>query len=261
MSDRDRVVNKEDAPTGNLLVEEETNVTEEQAPVEAKPSVEVPEKFKGKELDDIIKSYSELEKQYGKQAQELGETRKLADQLVQRELQTAQSAPKADEADDEDEFDYDNPLKSIDRLVEKKLRPVTEKLSANDSANVQKKLADKHPDFMDVVQSSEFGEWVNSSPVRQDLYSRANVNLDFNSADELLSTFKALHPKAEQAKPDSKAQQERVNEMTTESGSSGQTSTKVYKRKELINLRATNPKEYWARADEFKQAYVEGRVR
>lgn len=254
MSDIDRVVNDNEKPTGELLVEEETVVTEEPT-----PAIEIPTKFKDKGIEDIIKSYSELEKQYGKQAQELGETRKLADQLVQRELQTAQSKPEA-EAEAEDEFDYDNPLKSIDKLVERKLKPVKDKLSKDEEYQVRSTLKAKHPDFMEVVQTDEFGEWVNSSPIRQNLYSRANVNLDLDAAEELLSTFKALHP-AEKPKQDTKKTQERVNDMTLESGSSGQTSTKVYKRKELINLRATNPKEYWARADEFKQAYMEGRVR
>ena len=49
--------------------------------------------------------------------------------------------------------------------------------------------------------------------------------------------------------------------MTTESGSSGQTSTKVFKRKEIINLRTQNPTKYWEMADEIRQAYADGRVR
>jgi hypothetical protein len=96
-----------------------------------------------------------------------------------------------------------------------------------------------------------------------DLYSRANNNLDLEAADELLINFKAQRQQGSTASISDKERnvQSRVADMTTESGSSGQTSTKVFKRKEIINLRTQNPTKYWEMADEIRQAYVEGRVR
>ena len=65
-------------PEGALMgLQEERQVTA--GGVQA-PSVEVPEKFRNKSLEDIIASYKELESQYGRQGQELGELRKVADQ-------------------------------------------------------------------------------------------------------------------------------------------------------------------------------------
>jgi hypothetical protein len=260
--DKGRVVNDtSEELTGNLYEEEGTQenqiITEQE-----KPQYEIPSKFKDKGLEDVVKSYSELEKSFGKQAQELGDARKLADRLVQRELDSKTVAP-APQVDNTVEFDYDNPIESINKLVEQKLRPVSDKLTKTDAYQAQQELSSKHPDYQSLVQSDEFNEWVNSSNVRVDLYSRANNNLDIEAASELLDTFKALHPQAKETSKEDKAGkiQERVADMSTESGSSGQVSTKIFKRKEIINLRTNNPTKYWEMADEIRQAYADGRVR
>ena len=39
-------------------------------------SPKIPDKFQGKSVEDIVRSYTELEQTYGKQAQELGELHK-----------------------------------------------------------------------------------------------------------------------------------------------------------------------------------------
>ena len=47
---------------------------------------ELPEKYKGKSLEEIIRMHQEAEKLIGRQAQEVGETRKLVDQLIQQQI-------------------------------------------------------------------------------------------------------------------------------------------------------------------------------
>jgi hypothetical protein len=47
-------------------------------------SDDIPDKYRGKELSDIIKMHQEAEKLIGKQAQEVGEVRKLADELIKQ---------------------------------------------------------------------------------------------------------------------------------------------------------------------------------
>ncbi len=261
MSTPERIVEPE-VITGTLEVEEQT-----QEPINqelTQPQVELPAKFKDKSVEDIVKSYTELEKQFGRQAQELGDTRKLADSLVQKELHSQNNTPSIENEEEEFEFDYDNPKESIRKLVQKELDPLKQSVTKTDVAMAQRQLQEKHPDYPQVVQNEDFTQWVNSSPIRMDLYHRANNNHDLEAAVELLDTFKQLHPVkdtvTEQAEQKQKVA-ERVNEMTTESGSSGQTGTKIYKRSEIINLRASNPTEYWQRAEEFRAAYAEGRVR
>jgi len=262
MSDTGRVVNEKEEATGELYVEDPVQENNETVNNEQeKPQYEIPSKFKDKGIEDIVKSYSELEKSFGRQAQELGDARKLADQLVQRELdsETKQASQQAESV----EFDYDNPLESISKLVDQKLQPVREKLTKADAVTAEQQLKSKHPDYIEVVNTNEFNEWVNSSNVRIDLYARANNNLDLDAADELLNNFKALNPRVEDTSKGEKQQkvQERVADMSTESGSSGQTSTKIFKRNEIINLRTHDPAKYWEMAEEIRQAYADGRVR
>src|SRR6056297_1023845 len=59
---------------------------------------ELPPKFKGKKLEDVVQSYLNLEKELGRKGQEVGELRKLADQLVERDL--GRSGPPPTQAEE-----------------------------------------------------------------------------------------------------------------------------------------------------------------
>jgi len=223
---------------------------------------EVPDKFKDKSIEDVSKSYEELEKKLGRQAKELGDTRKLADDLLRQELDKNKQT-SAQELEEPTEFDYDNPLESVKKVIQQELAPVREQLQANRDVSTRDKLAQQHPDYMDIAASPEFSDWVNSSPIRVDLYRRANDQLEYNAAVELLDTWKALNPAKETPSKANtqKVTKQKINELSTESGSTGQTSTKTFSRRELINLRATNPNKYYEMADEIRDAYANGRVR
>ena len=71
----------------------------EEQKIEQKP--ELPEKYRDKSLDEIVRMHQEAEKLIGKQAQEVGEVRKLADELIKQNLgsrqqQTRQEEPEVD---------------------------------------------------------------------------------------------------------------------------------------------------------------------
>jgi len=54
---------------------------------EPKPEVpELPDRYRGKSIEDIVKMHQEAEKVIGRQAQEVGEVRKLADELIKQNL-------------------------------------------------------------------------------------------------------------------------------------------------------------------------------
>jgi len=63
----------------------------EEPVVEEKPEVVIPDKYQGKSVEDIVKMHQEAEKLIGKQAQEVGEVRRLADELLKRELSQKQA--------------------------------------------------------------------------------------------------------------------------------------------------------------------------
>ena len=231
-------------------------------PENKEPEYVVPDKFKDKSIEDVSKSYEELEKKLGRQAQELGDTRKLADDLLRQELEKNKQT-QAPQQDQPTEFDYDNPLESVRKMIQQELNHVREQLKATQDVSTRDKLAQQHPDYMDIAASPEFSDWVNSSPIRVDLYRRANDQLEYNAAVELLDTWKALNPTKETPSKveTQKVTKQKINELSTESGSTGQTSTKTFSRRELINLRATNPQKYQDMSEEIRQAYAEGRVR
>tara|TARA_Y100001963_G_scaffold35311_1_gene49231 strand:- start:1214 stop:2008 length:795 start_codon:yes stop_codon:yes gene_type:complete len=254
-------------PNVQEQVNAELEATEEVV-AETEQNYEIPNKFKDKSAQDIAKSYEELEKKLGRQAKELGDTRKLADDLLRQELDknkqaTAQQGIPSTTVEEPTEFDYDNPLESVKKVIQQELAPVREKLQATQDVSTRDRLAKQHPDYMDIAASPEFSDWVNSSPIRADLYRRANDQLEYNAAVELLDTWKALHPAKETPSraATQKVTKQKINELSTEAGSTGQTSTKTFSRRELINLRATNPNKYYEMADEIRDAYANGRVR
>ena len=85
----------------------------ETAPTQEEPTI--PEKYKGKSLDDIIRMHQEAEKLIGRQAQEVGEVRKLADELIKRQI-TPQDQPAKAIEDDTDFFA--DPVKAVNKAVE-----------------------------------------------------------------------------------------------------------------------------------------------
>jgi hypothetical protein len=88
-----------------------------------------------------------------------------------------------------------------------------------------------------------------------------------NAAHELLSTFKELRQvkTVQQQRQSSVEEQSSLNQalktVAVDTGGSGETSKKVYRRADLIRLRMTDPARYEAMNDEILAAYASGRVR
>ena len=62
-----------------MLIDEEPNPPSEIEAVEETKAPELPEKYRSKTLEEVIRMHQEAEKLIGKQAQEVGEVRKLAE--------------------------------------------------------------------------------------------------------------------------------------------------------------------------------------
>jgi hypothetical protein len=243
-------------------VENTDNQTTEQveAPKEEVKSV-IPEKYQGKSVDDIIKMHQEAEKLIGKQAQEVGEVRKLADDLIKQNLQST-NKPIVEEP--EVDF-FEDPQKAILKTVNNHPDVVAAKQAAQEfkKMQIQQKLSQKHPDFVQVVQDAGFAEWVKQSPVRMGLYAKADGEFDFDSADELLSTYKQLKTvqTKQVAAADNMARQQSLKAAAVDVGGTGESSKKVYRRTDLIRLKMTDPDRYEALQPEIMLAYSEGRIK
>ena len=127
----------------------------------------------------------------------------------------------------------------------------------------QAMLQKKHPDFAEVTKDGEFIEWVKGSQLRLNMYAQADSNYDFQSADELLTTFKQIRgTRSNQAKEEgNQALKKNLQAASVDVGGTGETSQKVYRRADLIRLRMTDPRRYEALSDDIMQAYAEGRVK
>ena len=245
-----------DTDTTHKITESETK----SVPVE-----DVPEKYKGKSVAEIAKMHEEAEKLIGRQANEVGELRKLTDEILKQQL--ANSQPKKEQEAPEVDF-WSDP----DTYLNKKLENHPDILAAK-QAQLQMKhqqaseaLHKKHPDMLEVVADKEFQDWVAASKVRTQLYVAADTQYDTEAADELLSTFKALNGKKaeegqQQAKELTASRQKQLKAATVDAGGGNETSRKVYRRADLIRLRMQDPARYEALADEIMLAYQEGRVK
>jgi hypothetical protein len=231
----------------------------EQQKIEQK--AELPEKYRDKSLDDIVRMHQEAEKLIGKQAQEVGEVRKLADELIKQNLgsrqQTRQEEPEVD-------F-FENPQKAVQRTVDNHpdilaARQVTLEMKRS---QIQQRLAQEHPDFGDIAKDQDFANWVKSSPVRIKIFEQADSGYDFDSANELLSTYKQLRGVKNKQVSDAgeASRKQTLKAVGVDTGGSGESSKKVYRRADLIRLKMQDPNRYEALSDEIMVAYQEGRVR
>jgi len=221
----------------------------------------LPEKYKGKSAQEIIKMHQEAEKLIGKQAQEVGEVRKLADELLKQSLS---SKAAATEVEPEIDF-FEDPQKAIRNSIDKHPDVLAARQSAQEfkKMQIQQKLNQDHPDFSSIVQDPEFAEWVKQSPVRTQLYAKADAEFDYDSANELLSTYKQLKQvKTQQVATKGKETlKQNLKAAAVDTGGTGESSKRVYRRADLIRLRMNDPERYEALEPEIMQAYADGRVR
>jgi hypothetical protein len=230
----------------------------------------IPEKYKGKSLDEIVRMHQEAEKLIGRQAQEVGEVRKLADELIKQQLNTNKQDTQPSVEDNEIDY-FADPDKAVNRAVEN--NPVVRQLKEQADAQLRQsqaaKLQERFPNFQEVVTSSEFTDWIKGSRVRLDLFTKAN-NYDFESAEELLETFIAIKGmKTQQAKQadellikdNSSTRTQQLKSATVQKGGTGEVSKPIYRRVDLIRLRMQDPERYNAMQDDIMSAYNEGRVK
>jgi len=249
-------------------VPDSTTVDNTEAVDVKEPVEELPEKYRGKSAIEIARMHQEAEKLIGRQANEVHEVRSLADQLLKQQLDSKAKEAKPIEESLEEDF-FADPASAVNRQVEKHPAVLEARQAALEMKRMKtaQQLSSKHPDFATIASDSGFQDWVKSSAIRLNLFAKADAEFDFESADELLSTYKELKQIKQQnqvqqsANVESKAQEQAMKAATVDVGGAGETSRKVYRRADLIKLRMTDPDRYMQLSDEIMQAYAEGRVK
>lgn len=228
---------------------------------------EVPQKFQGKEVEEIIQSYTELEKELGRKGNEIGELRKLTDSLVQKSLaETTPATSTKPTVEAPSEFDFDDPDKSVQERVESnpKIRALEERVAKAERLTATQDFERRHPDYQTVAKDPAFQAWVGESEFRTQMYADAHVNYNFAAADEILNLWKE-HAKVAQLQSKSVEKEERkakaLDAASTTSSSAQGGSSKVYRRADIMKLMQDDPERYKALGPEIRKAYAEGRVR
>ena len=231
---------------------------------------EIPSKFAGKSTEDIIDSYTNLEKELGRKAQEVGELRKLSDSFLQAEVARTQNPQdntplEAKDNDNSDEF-FNDPNKAVNQIIENhpKFQQFQQFQAEQAQAGAKAQLEQTHPDFSNVIQDKGFQEWVQDSPIRMQMFQAADA-YNFDAANELLTNWKdrSMISKTQEVKQKAEVDRKEAlktgtTESRTSSGSRG--GGKTYRRADLIRLKMENPSRYESLQDEIYQAYAEGRV-
>lgn len=245
-------------------LEDEQEVVEAPEETTTEEADDIPEKYHGKDIKDIVRMHQEAEKLLGRQSSEVGELRKIVDDFVQTQLTKEQQAHASTTTEEIDFFE--DPQKAVEAAIAnhpkiKEAENVSQQLRRSEAIA---RLKSEHPDFANIIKNEKFLEWVTKSKFRTDLLKRADQLYDFDAADELLSSWKERESIVKDtASQETKARKESIKRASTGNtkGSSEAPSRKIYRRADIIKLMQTDPERYMALAQEIRQAYAENRVR
>lgn len=243
-------------------VEDNDAVLEEVAaqPEQNSRDDDLPQHYRGKTTDELIKMHQEAESRLGKQGEEVGQYRKIIDDFILKQT-------KSNEPEEAEEIDY---FADPDKAVEHKIanHPTIKQLEQLGVQMQQSQtlaaLQQKHPDLKEIASSPEFQKWITGSRVRQQLYEQANSQYNYDAADELFSTWKEIRNVAKQTVEVERKERKQALNAASTGGATGSTeapSKKIYRRQDIIDLMRNDPKRYQGMSNEIMRAYQEGRVR
>lgn len=243
------------------LNEEEEIIFDQEPQPKVTPEEEIPEKYQGKSVSDIVRMHQEAEKLLGRQSSEVGELRSVVDSYIKAQLDTN----KAPEPDEEIDF-FSDPDKAVERAISRhpKIKEAEEVTNQYRKSTALGQLQQRHPDMQEVLQDPKFGEWVQASKIRTQLFAQADKQYDYDAADELFTNWKERQGVVSQAAATEKAERKAAVKTASTGntkGSGEQQSRKVYRRADIIKLMKDDPERYMSLSDEIILAYKEGRVR
>lgn len=252
----ERQQDNQDVEQLEIFAEEQQETPDVQEP-------EIPDKYKGKSAEELVQMHQEAEKLLGRQSSEVGELRKVVDTYIQTQLtEDTKEAPQQDEEVDW----FTDPDKAVDRAIQnhpkiKEAEAVTQQYKATTALSM---LQRKHPDMQQILQDTNFAEWIKASNVRTRLFVAADQQYDSEAADELFSLWKERQNIVQQtAAVEEQSRKQAVKAASTGNarGSSESAPKKIYRRADIINLMKTDPDRYAALQPEIMRAYAEKRVR
>lgn len=261
VDEREEVLN-DDEEIGSLDVQD--TVESQEVAQEEEPQQDIPEKYRGKSMEEIVKMHQEAEKLLGKQSSEVGQLRSVVDEYIQAQLSNQQAPVQQQEEDDVDFFV--DPEKAVARAIENhpKIKEAEAYTAQNKRQTALSQLQSKHPDMQEILNDNGFAEWVKGSKIRTQLFVQADQAYDYDAADELFSLWKERAGVAQQTvavEKQARKQQLKAANTGNARGTGEGSRKKVYRRADIIKLMKTDPERYSALSEEIFQAYAEGRVK
>ena len=229
------------------------------------PESTIPEKYRGKSVEELVQMHQELEKFSGKQSTEVGELRKVVDDYIQTAQLTQQAPQQQQEQDEEVDFFVD-PTSAVNRAIDNHPK-IKEAQAYTEQYKKQATLAQlqqQHPDMEAILQDTKFAEWIKGSKVRTQLFVQADQQYDYDAAHELFTLWKERNQAVQQtAEAERQARKSAVKTANTGNarGTAEGSRKKTYRRADLINLMKTDPDRYMALQPEIMAAYAEKRVK
>lgn len=273
-----------DATSKDKLEASTTSDVEAGAPNNRAP--ELPEKYQGKSVEEIIAMHQNAEKRMGQLRDEVGTWRGLVEDLStikrQADLDENSQGTEAQAAPDiTADTLLENPAETIASIVKHaiadELQPIRQQQQQSAAQQEFARLKADFPDFEEVAQSEEFQTWGNSRPARLADLQAAGAG-DITAARRLLESYAEVQElRTSQGNQSTTTQGSGTSDNTatrgleaaakaaTESGgNSAQTSGKpVLNGADIVDMMIRNPDKYKSEAfqAEFVEAAKEGRVR
>lgn len=236
---------------------EEQETAQEVQPTPAPEEDDIPDKYRGKSIKEIVQMHQEAERFLGRQGSEVGELRKIVDNFIKgQSTETHQPEPV--------DF-FTDPEKATASAIENhpKVKQAEEFADVYRKEKALTNLTNKHPDMQEIVQDTAFQQWVTGSKIRTKLFQEADQNYDYDAADELFSLWKERQQVVKQTK-DAEAVSRKQAVKSASTGAArgtGESSRKVYRRADIIKLMREDPQRYTELSEEILTAYREGRVK
>ena len=254
----------DERPEDDEAVDNIEEVNEHQEPVEQEtPEDDIPEKYQGKSVADIVRMHQEAEKLLGRQSSEVGELRSVVDSYIQTQLDTTTATP----VEPEEEVDFfSDPDKAVARAIKNhpSIKAAEAQTQQYAKSNAMSALQKRHPDMQNILQDNNFVEWIKGSKIRTQLFAQADRQYDHEAADELFTNWK----ERQQAVGNAVANDKDNRKTALKAASTGSTrgsgepvSKKIYRRSDIIKLMQSDPDRYLALSPEIERAYAEKRVR
>lgn len=215
---------------------------------------QIPEKFKGKSINDVINSYTALESEFGRRNNEVSDMRKTLDSILKQQLEAGT-----------DETEQDEDAAAVEAALAKSptLKAVTNTLQEQSRNTARNEFVKTHPDAMKVINSKAFVKWVTDSDVRTNQFRDANDGYDYDTMSEMLGTYTELSSvRKERAAAKREGDMKALETPDADGGGAGTGAAKrkVFKLSDLMKLRNTDPERYEKLGGVINKAYAEGRV-